>query len=330
MLFKALAEKLGERPFSLDLRYEKEWIAVYVQLNAGVLAVHVPERRVYTPTADIFIVWMLGSSVLLSAVAILFLRNQIRPILRLADAAEQMGKGMDVPDFRPEGAHEVRQAAVNLLVMRDRLKRQVQQRTAMLNGVSHDLRTPLTRMKLQLALMPEAEDISELKADVAEMTAMVESYLAFARGEDRTVPESVDTEMLLNDIASAARRADIPITLAAQTHAVLRLRPQAIKRAINNLISNAARYGKAVWLSTRRDEKYYDVLVDDNGPGIPAAMYEEVFKPFTRLESSRNPETGGVGLGLTIARDIAHMHGGEILLGQSPQGGLRAILRLPL
>lgn len=330
MLLKALEEKLGKRPFALDLRHEKEWIAIHVQLHDGVLSVRVPERRVYTPTADIFIIWMLGSSVLLSAIAILFLRNQIRPIRRLADAAEQIGKGLDVPHFRPEGAREVRQAAINLLIMRDRLKRQISQRTAMLNGVSHDLRTPLTRMKLQLALMPESPDRQELLADVEEMKAMIESYLAFARGEDEGDPESIDMEMLLNELCAAARRSGASVQLNITDHAVIRLRAQAIKRALGNLISNAARYGKEVWVSTHGGQKFFDVLVDDNGPGIPESQREDVFRPFMRLESSRNPETGGIGLGLTIARDIARRHGGDILLGQSPQGGLRATLRLPI
>ncbi|HVY12946.1 MAG TPA: ATP-binding protein, partial [Alphaproteobacteria bacterium] len=330
LLRRALNEKV-KKPYALDLRHAHEWIAVHVQLPNGVLSVLFPERRIYTPTATIFVIWMVGSSGLLSLIAILFMRNQIRPIRRLADAAERIGKGLDVPQFRPEGAREVRQAAINLIIMRDRLRRQIAQRTAMLNGVSHDLRTPLTRMKLQLALMPQTPEIEELKADVQDMTNMVEAYLAFARGDDTEEAVAVDLESLLEDVAATARRSheNVPIHVQAEP-LTLRLRPQAARRALGNLIGNAARYGGEVWISTQRGQKFTDVIIDDNGPGIPASQREDVFRPFTRLEDSRNPETGGVGLGLTIARDIAHHHGGNILLEDSPRGGLRVIFRLPM
>lgn len=327
-MLKALEGKLG-RPFALDLRYDHEWIAIHVALKKGVLTIISPERRVYTPTASIFIIWMMGSSALLSLIAILFLRNQIRPIRRLAKAAEMIGKGQDTPDFKPEGAREVRQAAINLLIMRDRLKRQIAQRTAMLNGVSHDLRTPLTRMKLQLALMLQGTEVQELKADVEEMTQMVEAYLAFARGDDAEETVPLDMEAMLQDVVATARRANLPIHLTILHAPALSGRATAIRRALNNLLSNAGRYGKEVWVSTGEGKTYFDVIIDDDGPGIPAEQRDEVFKPFTRLEASRNNETGGIGLGLTIARDIAHQHGGSIILDDSPQGGLRAIFRLP-
>ncbi len=329
MLLKALREKIGYR-FALDLRYAAEKISIYVQLDEGVLAIVFPERRVYTPTTSFFVMWMIGTSLLLSVIAILFLRNQIRPITRLATAAEKMGKGEETPEFRPEGATEVRQAAINLMIMRDRLRRQVAQRTAMLNGVSHDLRTPLTRMKLQLALMPNSAEIDELKTDVEEMTQMIEAYLSFARGEDTEETTPILLEQLLTDVVASARRSNLEIHLDTPDEATVFVRATAIKRALNNLIGNAARYGKEVWIETEKGKKFVNIFIDDNGPGIPQAQREEVFKPFTRLETSRNPETGGVGLGLTIARDIAHQHGGDVMLDDSPRGGLRAILRLPL
>ncbi|MBI3418517.1 MAG: HAMP domain-containing protein [Proteobacteria bacterium] len=331
MLRRGLDAKVG-RPYVLDLRHAPRSIAVHVLLKNGVLTAIFPERRVYTPTANIFLIWMVGSSALLSLIAILFMRNQIRPIRRLADAADRIGKGLDVPHFKPEGAREVRQAAVNLIIMRDRLRRQITQRTAMLNGVSHDLRTPLTRMKLQLALMRETPEITELKADVQEMTTMVEAYLAFARGEDTEEPMAIDLESLLEEVTSTARRTHegVPIHFESFESVIMGLRPQAIRRALGNLIGNAARYAKSVWLGVYRGQKFVDILIDDNGPGIPSERREEVFRPFTRLEDSRNPETGGVGLGLTIASDIAHNHGGKILLEDSPRGGLRVVFRLPL
>jgi two-component system osmolarity sensor histidine kinase EnvZ len=329
MLLKALDEKVV-RPYALDLRYDKEWIAIHVGLPKGVLTVISPERRVYTPTAGIFIIWMIGTSILLSLIAILFLRNQIRPISRLAMAAERIGKGQDTPGFKPEGAREVRQAAVNLIIMRDRLRRQIAQRTAMLNGVSHDLRTPLTRMKLQLEMMPDSPAITELKADVTEMTQMVDAYLSFARGEDADENISMDIAELLEETVHAARRGALPVHETAFIPQPIAMRATAMKRAISNLINNAARYGTEVWISTYKGRNFYDIMIDDNGPGIPAERREDVFRPFTRLEESRNSETGGIGLGLTIARDIAHQHGGDVLLGNSPKGGLRATLRLPL
>ncbi len=329
MLLKALHEKVGYK-FALDLRYAHETISIYVQLDDGVLSVLFPESRVYTPTTSFFVIWMIGTSLLLSIIAILFLRNQIRPITRLANAAEKMGKGEETPDFRPEGATEVRQAAINLMIMRDRLRRQIAQRTAMLNGVSHDLRTPLTRMKLQLALMPQSPEMDELKNDVEEMTQMIEAYLSFARGEETEETTPVLLEQLLTDVVNSARRANLEIHLDTPDVATVYVRATAIKRALNNLIGNAARYGKEVWIETEKGKKFVNIIIDDNGPGIPQNQREEVFKPFTRLETSRNPETGGVGLGLTIARDIAHHHGGDVMLDDSPRGGLRAILRLPL
>lgn len=330
MLLRALHEKLG-RPVALDLRYAHEWIAVHIPVKDGVLTVIFPERRVYTPTARIFIFWMVGSSILLSIIAILFLRNQIRPIRRLARAAEQIGKGQDTPEFKPEGAQEVRQAAISLLIMRDRLKRQVEQRTAMLSGVSHDLRTPLTRMKLQLALMPASPDIDELKADVQEMTQMIEAYLAFARGDDPEEAVPADLSILIADLVTTQGRAHAtPIHYTQNAASMLTVRPNALRRAINNLIGNAARYGKEVWVSLERDTRYVFIIVEDNGPGIAQHQREDVFRPFTRLEGSRNPQTGGVGLGLTIARDIIRQHGGDILLDDSAHGGLRAAIRLPV
>jgi two-component system osmolarity sensor histidine kinase EnvZ len=245
MLRRGLDERV-ERPYALDLRHSQEIIAVHVQLKKGVMSVAFPERRVYTPTATIFVFWMIGSSALLSLIAILFMRNQIRPIRRLGQAAEAMGKGLDVPHFKPEGAREVRQAAINLMIMRDRLRRQVAQRTAMLNGVSHDLRTPLTRMKLQLALMPQTPEIAELKADVEDMTGMVEAYLAFARGDDTEEAVPVFLDNLLEETVATARRmhSRTPIHLEGAENVTLKLRPLALSRALGNLIGNGARYAK--------------------------------------------------------------------------------------
>ncbi len=328
LLRHALNDRISY-PFDIDMRHAPETIAIKVGAPEGVYVIQLPQRRVYTPTTEVFIAWMVSSSILLSAVALLFMRNQIRPIRRLADAAEAIGKGRDVPGFKLEGASEVRQAAAALLVMRDRLHRQITQRTAMLAGVSHDLRTPLTRMRLQLALMPENDDTRELKSDIAEMEVMLDAYLAFAKGEEAEPAVPVDLTELLGEIVQAARRQNPNIELKVPEGATVTMRRIAMKRCLANLIGNALRYGKHAEVTVTMRDHAMDIIIDDDGPGISAEMREDMFRPFTRMEASRNPTTGGIGLGLTIARDIARFHGGDVMLETSPLGGLRARVWLP-
>lgn len=329
LLRRALNDRISY-PFEIDMRHAPETIAISVGAPEGVYMILSPQRRVYTPTTEVFIAWMVISSILLSSVALLFMRNQIRPIRRLADAAEAIGKGRDVPGFKLEGAAEVRQAAAALLVMRDRLHRQITQRTAMLAGVSHDLRTPLTRMKLQLALMKDTEETRELAGDIAEMEVMLDAYLAFARGEEAEPATPVDLGELLAEVVQQARRQNPNIELSVSEGAVVTLRRVAMKRCFANLIGNAVRYGKRAKVSVNMRDHAVDILIDDDGPGISAERREDMFRPFTRMEESRNPATGGVGLGLTIARDIARFHGGDVILEESPLGGLRARVWLPV
>lgn len=331
MLKLALKDRLTQS-FTIDRTVAREFVAVYVKLdNGSLLTVRFPERRVYTPTTEVFITWMIGSSIVLSVIALMFMRNQIRPIRRLAAAAEEFGKGRDVEGFKPEGAIEVRQAAAALLLMRDRLRRQVTQRMAMLSGVSHDLRTPLTRMKLQLAMMPQTPDSDELKTDIAEMEAMVEAYLAFARGEEAEAVTVVDLEGLLQEVMAHVQRQNprAEISLFMPQAVMQAMRRQAMKRCFGNLIGNAVKYAAKVQISVIKQTRVVEVLIDDNGPGIPPERRDEVFRPFVRLDEER-PTTGSVGLGLTIARDIARYHGGDVALEDSPLGGLRARLWLPL
>jgi two-component system osmolarity sensor histidine kinase EnvZ len=329
ILKTALDDRL-RYPFDIDMHAAPETIAIRVVAPEGVYVIQSPERRIYTPTTQVFIAWMTGSSILLSAIALLFMRNQIRPIRRLADAAEAIGKGRPVPWFKAEGASEVRQAAAALMVMRDRLRRQITQRTAMLAGVSHDLRTPLTRMKLQLAMMKETQETKEIAKDIADMETMLEAYLAFARGEEAEMPLETDLREFLEEIVTAARRQNSHIMLAVQTGAKATLRRNAMKRCLANLIGNATRYGKQAQVNVSLRDYAVDITVDDDGPGIEPARREDVFRPFLRLDESRNPATGGVGLGLTIARDIARFHGGDVVLEDSPLGGLRARVWLPI
>lgn len=329
ILRRALNDRISY-PFDIDMRHAPETIAISVGAPDGVYMIQSPQRRVYTPTTEVFIAWMVISSILLSSVALLFMRNQIRPIRRLADAAEAIGKGRDVPGFKIEGAAEVRQAAAALLVMRDRLHRQITQRTTMLAGVSHDLRTPLTRMKLQLALMQESDETRELAGDIAEMEVMLDAYLAFARGEEAEAAVPVDLGELLTEVVQAARRQNPNIDLYVPNGTLVTLRRVAVKRCFANLVGNAVRYGKRAEVSVNVRDHAVDIIVDDDGPGISVEKREEMFRPFTRMEESRNPATGGVGLGLTIARDIARFHGGDVILEESPLGGLRARVWLPV
>jgi two-component system osmolarity sensor histidine kinase EnvZ len=329
LLVPYVAERLDER-FAIGTTALTHDLEIRVQLPDGVVVMTATRKRLFSPTTYIFILWMVGSSLVLVAIATVFMRNQVRPIMRLAAAANSFGKGRDVPDFRPAGAAEVRQAAQAFIEMRQRIKRQIEQRTEMLAGVSHDLRTPLTRMKLQLAMLGESAEIDELKSDVSEMEKMIDGYLAFARGEGAAVPEPADIAAVLEQVVTNVRKEGAQIDLHAEEHIVLPLRLDAIKRCLMNLVSNAVRYGKHVQVRAGRRADAVEILIDDDGPGIPADQREAVFRAFFRLDPSRNIETGGVGLGLTIARDVVRAHGGDLLLGDSPMGGLRARLRLPL
>jgi two-component system, OmpR family, osmolarity sensor histidine kinase EnvZ len=303
--------------------------SIEVQLPRGVLTAEVPWNRLYSYTTYIFIMWMVGSSLVLLAVATLFLRNQVKSLRRLAAAADSFGKGHHVPFFKIEGAVEIRRAAVAFMTMRDRIQRQIRQRTQMLAGVSHDLRTPLTRMKLALEILGDDPAVDELKSDVTEMEHMVLGYLDFARGEGSETPVETDLSLLLEEVAAAMRREGTELSLAASNEYLLAVRPNALKRCLVNLIGNARRHGSHVWLTAAPSEDGIDLLVDDDGPGIAPADRDRAFRAFVRLDASRNPSTGGVGLGLTIARDVARGHGGDVQLETSPHGGLRARLHLP-
>ena len=316
-------------PYRIDAQGDPRGIEIDVQLPVGVLAVAVPSKRLFSPTTYIFVMWMVGSSLVLLAVATIFLRNQVKSLRRLAAAADGFGKGHEVPFFKVEGALEVRQAAIAFLKMRDRIQRQIRQRTQMLAGVSHDLRTPLTRMKLALELLHDDPAARELKSDVAEMERMVHGYLDFARGEGTETPLETDISLLLEDVAATARREGASLLLAVPPECVMPVRPNALRRCLVNLIGNACRHSSHVWLTGVAIADGIDILVDDDGPGIRPSDRDRAFRAFVRLDPSRNPSTGGVGLGLTIARDVARSHGGEITLESSPQGGLRARVHLP-
>ncbi len=324
----AVNNRLGADSQTQTLDNSSDFL-VQVPVGGGVLSAMVSRKRLTTPTTYIFILWMIGSSLVLLVVAAIFLRNQVKSLRRLAIAAEGFGKGRPVAFSKVEGALEVRQAAVAFIQMRDRIQRQIRQRTEMLAGVSHDLRTPLTRMKLELELLGDNPIVAELKSDVIEMERLVQLYLDFARGEGTETPVETDIAPLIADLAATLRRQGTELSIDQPAELVVPIRPNALRRCLGNLIANSARYGTHVWLTSRAVEDGVDILVDDDGPGIPANERDHVFQPFIRLDSSRNPSTGGVGLGLTIARDVARSHGGDVRLETSPRGGLRARVHLP-
>ena len=326
-LAAALTEKF-KVPFDMDWTSDPRSVLIRLQLPDGVLVVEAPRKRLAIGTVFLFVGWLVGSALLLFGIAALFMRNQVRAIRRLARSAEAFGMGRDVPAIRPEGAAEVRQAGAAFNRMQERIRRFLAQRTEMLAGVSHDLRTPLTRLRLALAMLPRTEelrrDVAEMTADVEEMDRMIGGYLAFARGEGTEQAESVDLSAILDEVAAGARRAGATIALDVPVGLTLKLRADAVRRAVTNLVDNARRHARHVALGAESQGRSVLVTVDDDGPGIPADKRESVFRPF------ESGSAGGTGLGLTIARDIVRAHGGEIVLEDSPLGGLRARIRLPV
>jgi two-component system osmolarity sensor histidine kinase EnvZ len=322
-------EKQIRLPFWIDTVGRSDFIEVRIDMGEAVLRVVAHRSQAYASNTHIFIIWMVGTSVVLISVAILFLRNQIKPILALADAAEEFGKGRDV-EFRPRGAREVRRATYAFLEMKRRIERAMEQRTTMLNGVSHDLRTILTRFKLSLALLGDEPEVQELAGDVDEMQRMLEAYLAFARGDIGEAAAPTDIPAMLETLRQESERLGHDTQVVYVGEPVATVRPDAFKRCLANLLSNAARHGDKIRLEGSCDAKFLQIHVDDDGPGIPADARENVFRPFVRLDEARNQDEGGTGLGLAIARDIARSHGGEIFLGAGPLGGLRASVRVPV
>ncbi|MBC8129081.1 MAG: two-component sensor histidine kinase [Rhizobiaceae bacterium] len=318
------------RPFWIDTVGNSRLVEIRILLDGHVLRVFARRNSAYASNTHIFLLWMVGTSLVLLLIAILFLRNQIKPIQTLAEAAEGFGRGQPMPqDFRPRGASEVRRASLAFIQMRDRIERQIEQRTQMLNGVSHDLRTILTRFRLQLALLGEGEDQKELGQDVDEMQRMLEGYLAFAKGEQGEDVGELDLETVFARFESEGKLKGKKVETDVLGDPRITVRPDGFTRLITNLVSNAMRHASRIRIVARHEGRWLTVTVEDDGPGIPADQREEVFKPFVRLDTARNIDAGGTGLGLAIARDVARSHGGDILLSESKLGGLRAMIRVP-
>lgn len=333
LFFTALDEILSreldvslDQPFWFDISGYGETVEIRVQDGPDVLRFIAERDRTFSTTGHIFIVWVIGASGILIALALGFLRNQVKSILKLSEAAKAYGRGRDAGDYRPSGATEVRDAARAVMDMRTRLTAFAEERTTMLAGISHDLRTPLTRLKLQLAMMENSPEIEDARQDLKEMSVMLDEYLAFASGKEGEQPAAFRFDELVEGLVAALGgtatiRATTPITIIG--------RPGLIRRAVSNLISNAQGFATKVEIEVIKGPHLIELLVDDNGPGIPEDQRAEAFKPFHRLDASRNQNVPGTGLGLSIARDTARQHGGNIRLEDSPLGGLRVRFRLP-
>lgn len=333
---QALSEAI-ELPYWFDTTRYPGFVDIRIQVKGGVLRIIAPKDRAFATTGHIFLIWMVLATALLTLVAVLFIRNQVRAIERLARAAEAFGRGEDDPNFKPYGATEVRAAAEAFLKMKARIGRHIEQRTHLLASVSHDLRTPLTRLKLELAMAPEDDATERMKGDVSEMAYMIDEYLAFARGEMQDNVDEISVRAFVESIDQGIKRAgyNLRITLPEQDLRIS-VRENALQRAVTNLILNGFHYGKHVLFTVDDSEarqanrRHVRLIIDDDGPGIAPEKREDAFKPFSRLDDSRNQNIKGVGLGLAIARDIVRAHGGELSLDQSPQSGLRAIVDIPL
>lgn len=311
-------------PFYVKL--DKNFIYVDVILDNAVLHFETPRKRLLSRSTPISLLLVIILPVLMFIIAALFMKNQVRPLRRLASAADKFGKGLPMPDIRPEGATEVRQAALAFNLMRERLHRQIVQRTEMLAGVSHDLRTPLTRMELQLAMIAESPEVDGLKQDVKEMKNMVESFLAFARGDE---PEKAVMTNVFDLLESVALTYGPKVTLPKRKNYRRLIRTQSMKRCFQNLLDNANKYASKIQIDITLDNNQIIITIEDNGPGIPSKYRSDVFKPFFRIDSSRNLDSGGSGLGLSIAQDVIYKHGGTIDLSDSSLGGLKVTIQIP-
>ena len=328
---KALNHQFSKENVSLYLDPKSNDMVIAIKGKNHIYQFVASEKKIFSSSMFLFVIWMVITSLLLFLVAVLFLRVQVRSIAELAQVAEDFGKGIDNKTFKPYGSSEVRKAAFAFIKMKERIQRQISERTQMLAGVSHDLRTPLTRMKLQVALLPDGEDKKDFLSDIEEMEKMLDGYLSFVSGEGGEKSTFVDINEMILSIINKFRNKKALIRYSTNDQvSAIQGREQALKRALTNVISNAFRYGKTIAVKLESNDRKLEISIDDDGPGIPADKREDVFKAFYRLEGSRNKETGGVGLGLSIAKDVIASHGGTIELGDSELGGLKVHISIPL
>ncbi|MDC0587160.1 ATP-binding protein [bacterium] len=318
------------RPFTYDLSNIDKGVKIVIQLDNDLLLIYVDKDRLYSESAFVFLLWMIFASIILLIISYFLMSKQIRPLKRLSIIAETFGRGLDAPKLQSAGALEIRQTANAFNQMRTRIKRFLKQRTDMLAGVSHDLRTPLTRMKLQSSLLKDEKAKKELELDINEMTAMLNSYVSFVRSEAPEPIESINLNKFLKEIINNVSKEKFKTNLNEKNIVQTSGRPLQLKRAFQNIIDNSIRYSDKLEIEIFTNNEGCIILFEDNGSGIPSKNYEDVFKPFFTLDPSRNKLKGESGLGLTITRDIIRSHGGEIKLGKSKFGGLKSILQLPI
>ena len=327
-LLHDLLKKYFNLPINITFINNNDSLKIEVFQKNRIINFITNSKRVDNPTTYIFILWMTGTSILFLLLSIIFTRNQIRPIIKLARAADQFGKGRHNFYLKPEGASEIRKASIAFLKMKERIERQINSRTEMLAGVSHDLRTPLTRMKLQIAISKD-NDLKQMLDDIRDMEYMINSYLDFARGDMQELPKSIYWNRFITKILEPYKTENISIQNAPKLRIALKI--NTLKRCFQNLIGNAFKYGDQVIINSYVNDDELYIEIHDNGIGIPADKREDVFKPFFRLDASRNQETGAVGLGLTITRDLINNHGGQIFLESSELlKGLKVVIILPL
>ena len=319
-----------KKKFDYDLSNLEEGVLIYIQIDENILEINVDKDRLYSESAFVFLLWMIFASIILFFMSYFLMSRQLRPLKRLAIIAETFGRGLDAPNIKTAGAYEIRQTANAFNQMRTRIKRFLKQRTEMLAGVSHDLRTPLTRMKLQISLMKDEKAKSELEVDVNEMTSMLDSYVSFVKTESPEPIETIIINELIGDIVKTVEKNGIKLTIKEKNTIQTSGRQIQLKRAFNNIIDNSQRYAKKIEIILYTNEKDCVIEFNDDGEGIPRDKYEDVFKPFFTLDPSRNKLKGESGLGLTITRDIIRSHGGDVKLSVSNLGGLQLKVLLPL
>ncbi len=324
------ALKEFEKPFIYDLSNLDKGATILIQLDNDLLIINVDKDRLYNESAFVFLLWMIFASLILLFFSYFFMNKQLRPLKRLSIIAETFGRGLDAPELRSTGATEIKQTTKAFNQMRTRIKRFLKQRTDMLAGVSHDLRSPLTRMKLQLSMLKNEKAKSELELDIKEMTAMLDSYVSFVRTEAPEPIENISINEIINEIFKNINQKNYEIIIEEKDKIKTSGRPLQLKRAFQNIIDNSLRYAKRVKVSIRLIEEGCEIIIDDDGPGIPNQNFEDVFKPFFTLDPSRNKLKGESGLGLSITRDIIRSHGGDIKLDQSKLGGLKSTILLPI
>ena len=332
ILSRRLEQSLSnlKKPFVYDLSNLENGALIKIQLNNKLLIINVDKDRVYSQTAFVFLLWMIFASLILLFLSYFLMNKQLKPLKRLAIIAETFGRGLDAPELKSVGAYEIRQTSQAFNQMRTRINRFLKQRTDMLAGVSHDLRTPLTRMKLQVSLIKDKKAKSELELDINEMTAMLDSYVSFVKTESPETIENIVINDLIKDCAKTFDRSKYKIQINEKNTIQTSGRPIQLKRAFQNIINNSKRYGDKIIINIYLNDDGCNIEINDNGPGIPKESFEDVFKPFFTLDPSRNKLKGESGLGLTITRDIIRSHGGEIKLGKSQLGGLKLSVLLPI